>query len=65
MASKTLYIWVEGSTDRSLFERMKKRLFMKKYRSVKFIQYANMTKKKRINFLNSIKAMKDDNKKGI
>lgn len=57
--SSTLYIWVEGSTDKLLFEKIQD-AFLKKYRSVKYIQYASLPKKKRIKFLNGIMNLNAD-----
>ena len=57
---KSLYIWVEGKSDKSLFEKVIKPRFERKYRNVSIRQYSEMPNAVVISLTESFREKNDD-----
>ena len=60
MDYKLLFIFIEGNDDKRFFESVVEPSLQEKYSAIKFPKYAEKDKKRKVNFIKSINAMKAD-----
>ncbi len=60
MDYKLLFIFIEGNDDKRFFESVVAPSLQEKYSAIKFPKYAEKDKKRKVNFIKSINAMKAD-----
>ena len=58
MAYTLLFILIEGDDDESFFESVVEPFLQERYSAIKFWQYAEENKKRKVNFIKSINSMK-------